>query len=106
VHVVIGRSEPSLVAEPEPSFRGTLSPRPAVELTLAAACGCRHVPFRGSKLTEVLRDSFVGECRTVMIGAISPNVLSVEQVRAATRAQIHTPHHHYHYCTKVHPRLL
>ncbi|KAH9577824.1 Kinesin motor domain [Trypanosoma melophagium] len=33
----------------------------------------RHVPFRGSKLTEVLRDSFVGNCRTVMIGAVSPS---------------------------------
>jgi len=32
----------------------------------------RHVPFRGSKLTEVLRDSFIGNCKTVMIGAISP----------------------------------
>lgn len=32
----------------------------------------RHVPFRGSKLTEVLRDSFTGNCRTVMIGAVSP----------------------------------
>lgn len=33
----------------------------------------RHVPFRGSKLTEVLRDSFIGNCRTVMIGAVSPS---------------------------------
>ncbi|KAG5512500.1 hypothetical protein GH5_08466 [Leishmania sp. Ghana 2012 LV757] len=33
----------------------------------------KHVPFRGSKLTEVLRDSFVGNCRTVMIGAVSPS---------------------------------
>eukprot|EP00760_Papus_ankaliazontas_P007508 PhM_4_TR13362/c2_g1_i1/m.81882/K10393/KIF2_24, MCAK; kinesin family member 2/24 len=32
----------------------------------------KHVPFRGSKLTEVLRDSFVGNCRTVMIGNVSP----------------------------------
>lgn len=32
----------------------------------------KHVPFRGSKLTEVLRDSFIGNCKTVMIGAISP----------------------------------
>lgn len=31
-----------------------------------------HVPFRSSKLTEVLRDSFLGNCRTVMIGAVSP----------------------------------
>lgn len=38
-----------------------------------------HVPFRGSKLTEVLRDSFVGkEARTVMIANISPNSTSVE----------------------------
>ncbi|KAK9821120.1 hypothetical protein WJX81_000795 [Elliptochloris bilobata] len=34
----------------------------------------RHVPFRGSKLTEVLRDSFVGEqARTVMIANVSPS---------------------------------
>ncbi|CBZ22986.1 putative MCAK-like kinesin [Leishmania mexicana MHOM/GT/2001/U1103] len=33
----------------------------------------KHVPFRGSKLTEVLRDSFIGNCRTVMIGAVSPS---------------------------------
>lgn len=32
----------------------------------------RHVPFRGSKLTEVLRDSFTGDSRTVMIANISP----------------------------------
>ncbi|PWU83420.1 putative Kinesin-13 1 [Trypanosoma cruzi] len=38
----------------------------------------RHVPFRGSKLTEVLRDSFVGNCRTVMIGAVSPASNSCE----------------------------
>ena len=39
----------------------------------------RHVPFRGSKLTAVLRDSFLGEqARTVMIANISPNSTSVE----------------------------
>lgn len=32
----------------------------------------RHTPFRGSKLTMVLKDSFSGDARTVMIGAISP----------------------------------
>ncbi|KAI7848628.1 P-loop containing nucleoside triphosphate hydrolase protein [Circinella umbellata] len=33
----------------------------------------RHTPFRGSKLTQVLRDSFVGDSRTCMIATISPN---------------------------------
>ncbi|KAL0743331.1 hypothetical protein Bca4012_084844 [Brassica carinata] len=37
-----------------------------------------HIPFRGSKLTEVLRDSFVGNSRTVMISCISPSVGSCE----------------------------
>lgn len=32
----------------------------------------RHIPFRGSKLTAVLRDCFMGNSRTVMIGNISP----------------------------------
>ena len=37
-------------------------------------CACR-----GSKLTEVLRDSFVGEqARTVMIANVSPNSASCE----------------------------
>ncbi|KAG9152938.1 hypothetical protein Leryth_012563 [Lithospermum erythrorhizon] len=37
-----------------------------------------HIPFRGSKLTEVLRDSFVGDSSTVMIACISPNTGSCE----------------------------
>ncbi|XP_074338224.1 kinesin-like protein KIN-13B isoform X1 [Apium graveolens] len=37
-----------------------------------------HIPFRGSKLTEVLRDSFAGDSRTVMISCISPNSGSCE----------------------------
>eukprot|EP00759_Apiculatamorpha_spiralis_P004414 PhF_6_TR12608/c0_g2_i1/m.19905/K10393/KIF2_24, MCAK; kinesin family member 2/24 len=40
--------------------------------------GHRHVPFRGSKLTAVLRDSFVGNSRTVMIGNVSPASCSCE----------------------------
>jgi kinesin family protein 2/24 len=32
----------------------------------------RHKPFRGSKLTLVLRDSFIGDCQTLMIANISP----------------------------------
>ncbi|GKV27019.1 hypothetical protein SLEP1_g36228 [Rubroshorea leprosula] len=37
-----------------------------------------HIPFRGSKLTEVLRDSFMGNSRTVMISCISPSSGSSE----------------------------
>jgi len=38
-----------------------------------------HTPFRGSKLTQVLKDSFVGSnCRTVMIANVSPNSSAVE----------------------------
>lgn len=49
------------------------------ECIRALDCEARHVPFRGSKLTAVLRDSFVGkEARTVMIANVSPNSLSVE----------------------------
>ena len=38
----------------------------------------RHVPFRGSKLTEVLRDSFAGNSRTCMIANVAPGALSCE----------------------------
>jgi hypothetical protein len=38
-----------------------------------------HVPFRGSKLTQVLKESFVGsDCRTVMIACVSPNIGNCE----------------------------
>lgn len=38
-----------------------------------------HVPFRGSKLTQVLKESFVGQHgRSVMIACVSPNIGNVE----------------------------
>lgn len=32
----------------------------------------RHIPFRASKLTQILRESLVGRCKTVVIATISP----------------------------------
>jgi kinesin family protein 2/24 len=32
----------------------------------------KHTPFRGSKLTLVLKDSFTGNCQTLMIANVSP----------------------------------
>lgn len=32
----------------------------------------KHLPFRGSQLTKVLRDSFTGNSRTTMIANVSP----------------------------------
>ena len=37
-----------------------------------------HLPFRGSKLTLVLRDSFIGNCKTLMISTISPGYKTSE----------------------------
>lgn len=38
----------------------------------------KHIPFRGSKLTMILRDSFGNNCKTLMIGNISPGSGSCE----------------------------
>ena len=38
----------------------------------------RHTPFRQSKLTQVLKDSFLGDSRTCMIATISPNTSNSE----------------------------
>ena len=54
-----------------------------------------HIPFRGSKLTEVLRDSFVGNSRTVMISCISPNAGSCEHTLNTLRyADRYVFYHH------------
>ncbi|XP_006833777.1 PREDICTED: kinesin-like protein KIF18B [Chrysochloris asiatica] len=37
-----------------------------------------HVPYRDSKLTRLLKDSIGGNCRTVMIAAVSPSSLTYE----------------------------
>jgi kinesin family protein 18/19 len=38
----------------------------------------RHIPYRNSKLTRLLKDSLGGNCRTVMIANVSPSSLSYE----------------------------
>jgi kinesin family protein 2/24 len=53
-----------------------------------------HVPFRGSKITQVLRDSFIGDkSKTCMIGMISPGMGSCEHslntLRYADRVKEH-----------------
>ncbi|KAM6108023.1 kinesin-like protein KIF18B [Pterocles gutturalis] len=37
-----------------------------------------HIPYRDSKLTRLLKDSIGGNCRTIMIAAVSPSVLAYE----------------------------
>uniref|UniRef100_H3B8Z8 Kinesin-like protein n=1 Tax=Latimeria chalumnae TaxID=7897 RepID=H3B8Z8_LATCH len=37
-----------------------------------------HIPYRDSKLTRLLKDSIGGNCRTIMIAAVSPSAMSYE----------------------------
>lgn len=63
---------------------------------LATGDSLSHVPFRGSKLTQVLKQSFVGKnCRSVMIACISPSMSNCEQtlntLRYADRVKERNP---------------
>ncbi|CAN1281023.1 Kinesin-like protein KIN-13A [Linum perenne] len=64
-----------------------------------------HIPFRGSKLTEVLRDSFVGNSRTVMISCISPNAGSCEHTLNTLRYADRYEFHHFREVVQIVPPL-
>ncbi|KAI4471330.1 kinesin-related [Holotrichia oblita] len=55
------------------------------------AGGLKHVPYRDSKLTRLLKDSLGGNCQTVMIANISPSSITYEDtyntLKYATRAK-------------------
>ncbi|MEE6499070.1 hypothetical protein FKM82_003302 [Ascaphus truei] len=38
----------------------------------------QHIPYRNSKLTRLLKDSLGGNCRTIMIAAVSPSSFSYD----------------------------
>ncbi|XP_019331654.1 kinesin-like protein KIF18B isoform X2 [Alligator mississippiensis] len=50
-----------------------------------------HIPYRDSKLTRLLKDSIGGNCRTIMIAAITPSTLAYEDtyntLKYASRAK-------------------
>ena len=48
------------------------------ECIRALGMGKSHIPFRGSILTEVLRNSFIGNSRTTMIANVSPSSTNCE----------------------------
>lgn len=57
----------------------------------ALADGLRHVPYRDSKLTRLLKDSLGGNCQTVMIANVAPAHQTYEDthntLKYATRAK-------------------
>lgn len=63
---------------------------------LATGDSMTHIPFRGSKLTQVLKESFVGKnSRTVMVACVAPNITNCEHtlntLRYADRVKERNP---------------
>eukprot|EP00960_Hanusia_phi_P049898 759851-Hanusia_phi.AAC.2 len=55
------------------------------ECIRALAEEAKHIPFRGSVLTSVLKDSFIGNCRTVMIANVAPTQETCEHTMNTLR---------------------
>lgn len=55
------------------------------------ADGCKHIPYRDSNLTRILKDSLGGNCQTLMIANVSPSSLTFEDtyntLKYASRAK-------------------
>lgn len=64
----------------------------SVGVVTSATGESRHIPFRDSVLTYILRDSLVGNSKTVMLAAISPAALNyyetVSTLRFANNAKL------------------
>lgn len=63
---------------------------------LATGGSMKRIPFRGSKLTQVLKDSFVGKnTRTVMVSCVAPNMKNCDHtlntLRYADRVKERNP---------------
>lgn len=63
--------------------------------------GKKHIPYRNSKLTQLLKDSLGGACNTVMIANISPSNLSFGE----TQNTLHWADRAKEIRTKVHPLI-
>ena len=44
-----------------------------------------HIPYRQAKLTNFLRDSIGGNCKTVMVANIWPEVRNMEEVASTLK---------------------
>lgn len=49
-----------------------------------------HVPFRDSKLTQILQPSLSGDARVVVIATINPSAAMVEETKSTLRVR-HRP---------------
>lgn len=69
------RGRPLRMQDSRLSARG---PKAEQTLDLSVQSKKTHIPYRDSKLTRLLKDSIGGNCRTIMIAAVSPSTLSYE----------------------------